>query len=68
MLGFRRGDDGKPVIVEEEAEIVRYIYKLYLDGLSLKRITRRLRDENIKKWNGTTDWTAVTVYGILKNE
>lgn len=68
MLGFRRGDDGKPVIVEEEAEIVRYIYKLYLDGLSLKRIAKRLRDNGIKKWNGTTDWTAVTVYGILKNE
>ena len=68
MLGFRRGEDGKPVIVEEEAEIVRYIYKLYLDGLSLKRIARRLREECIKKWNGTTDWTAVTVYGILKNE
>ncbi len=68
MLGFRRGDDGKPVIVEEEAETVRYIYKLYLDGLSLKRIAKRLRDEGIKKWNGTTDWTAVTVYGILKNE
>ena len=68
MLGFRRGDDGKPIVVEEEAETVRYIYKLYLDGLSLKRIARRLRDESIKKWNGTTDWTAITVYGILKNE
>ena len=68
MLGFRRGEDGKPIIVEEEAEIVRYIYKLYIDGLSLKRIARRLRDEGVKKWNGTTDWTAVTVYGILKNE
>ena len=68
MLGYSRGDDGKPVVVEEEAETVRYIYKLYLDGLSLKRIARKLRDEGIKKWNGTTDWTAVTVYGILKNE
>ncbi|MBR0485416.1 MAG: sortase, partial [Oscillospiraceae bacterium] len=31
-------------------------------------IARKLRDEGIKKWNGTTDWTAITVYGILKNE
>lgn len=68
MLGYRRGDDGRPIIVEEEAETVRYIYKLYLDGLSLKRIARVLRENGIKKWNGKTDWTPGTVYYILKNE
>ena len=61
-------EKGEVHIVEEEAETVRYIYKLYLDGLSLKRIARVLRENGIKKWNGKTDWTPGTVYYILKNE
>lgn len=68
MLGYRMGDDGKPVVVESEAEIVRHIYKLYLDGLSLKRVAQVLREENIQKRDGTTDWTANGVYCVLKNE
>ena len=34
FLGYRRGPDGKPEIVEEEAEIVRQIYRDFLAGRS----------------------------------
>ena len=42
LLGYRRGADGKPEIVPEEAETVRMIYELFLDGYSLTDIAKRL--------------------------
>ena len=32
FLGYERGEDGVPVINEKEAEVVRLIYKLFLQG------------------------------------
>ena len=38
MLGYQRGADGEPEIVEEEAETVRRIYREFLSGKSLRQI------------------------------
>lgn len=38
LLGYKRGDNGEPEIVPEEAETVRLIFKLFLDGYSMKEI------------------------------
>ena len=38
VLGYRMGDDGKPYIIEEEAEVVRYIFKAFAEGHSMKEI------------------------------
>ena len=38
ILGYRKGEDGEPEIVPEEAEIVLKIYNLYLSGYSVKQI------------------------------
>ena len=38
VLGYQMGSDGKPYIVEKEAEAVRKIYKLFIDGMSLQGI------------------------------
>ena len=37
MLGYEKGPDGRPVINEEEAETVRFIYQRYLAGDTLRR-------------------------------
>ena len=42
MLGYRKGEDGQPEIVPEEAAIVRRIYRRYLDGCTLGKIKREL--------------------------
>ncbi|MDR3344119.1 MAG: hypothetical protein LBT21_00760 [Oscillospiraceae bacterium] len=34
FLGYAKGEDGKPIIVEEEAAIVRLIYWLFIEGKS----------------------------------
>jgi DNA invertase Pin-like site-specific DNA recombinase len=35
FLGYAKGEDGKPIIVEEEAAIVRLIYRLFIEGTLL---------------------------------
>src|SRR5699024_7553431 len=38
FLGYDRGEDGNLVINEQEAVVVRYIYSMFLEGLSLSFI------------------------------
>ena len=68
FLGYTKGADGLPQIVEEEAEIVRMIYKRYLDGESLQGIARFLRRSRVKTACGKDGWTAEAVRHVLTNE
>lgn len=68
FLGYRKGEDGKPEIVESEAEIVRRIYAQYLQGDSLKGIAKQLTDDGIRTPCGKTHWEPGTVRSILSNE
>lgn len=65
LLGYRIEND-KYVIVEEEAEIIRTIYDLYLLGFGYEAIARELNDRNIKTRNGN-NWTHSSVLWILHN-
>lgn len=47
FLGYAKGDDGLPKIVESEAEIVRLIYRLYLQGKTQNYIARHLTAKGI---------------------
>lgn len=67
-LGYKKGADGSPEIVPEEAETVRLIYKLYLDGLSARSIAKKLNENQIADKSGNTEWKNGTVLRILKNE
>ena len=42
FLGYERGEDGVPVINEKEAEVVRLIYKLFLQGKTATGICKQL--------------------------
>jgi DNA invertase Pin-like site-specific DNA recombinase len=68
LLGYRKGADGKPEIVPEEAETVRMIYDLFLDGYSMTDIAKRLALLGRKTSHGKTDWHRQTISTILKNE
>lgn len=68
MLGYRLDKDGKPYIVEEEAEIVRYIFKEYAAGETSKNIAKALTEMGAKNRNGSVNWTRYQVYQVLKNE
>jgi len=68
LLGYKKGDDGKPEIVPEEAEIVRMIYKLFLDGYSMTDIAKRLTLLERKTAHGKTEWHREIISSILRNE
>ena len=68
LLGYRKGADGKPEIVPEEAETVRSIFNLYLDGYTLLNIAQILMDQKITTANGKSEWTKSAIQSILKNE
>ena len=38
FLGYKKGADGRPEIVEEEAAIIRKIYDLFLSGKTINEI------------------------------
>ena len=68
LLGYKKGDDDKPEIVPEEAETVRMIFKMYLDGYTLLNIAQSLMKQNRPTALGKNVWTKGEVQRILKNE
>ncbi len=67
-LGYRRGADGKPEIISEEAETVRMIFRLFLDGLSLQNVASALQSQGRLNRQGEPVWSTVAVKRILENE
>ena len=68
FLGYRKGADGLPEIVPEEAEIVRKIYRLFMQGKSTNAIAGWLTTDGIPTPGGKTQWQRATVESILSNE
>ena len=65
VLGYRF-EDGQYVIVPEEAEVVRRIYREYLDGLGSTAIMKGLNNDGIHTRTGKP-WRIGGVLKILKN-
>ena len=68
FLGYTKGPDGLPAIVEEEAEIVRLIYRLFLYGKSPSFIASLLTDEGFLTPGGKLGWRPNGIISILTNE
>ncbi len=68
FLGYRKGADGLPEIVPEEAETVRQIYRMYLAGQPLRNIRTSLVSEGRRNALGTTEWTTSNLQTILTDE
>ncbi len=54
-------------IEESEAEIVRMIFKDYIDGMGYRKISKKLREMGAEKLRGGK-WSPERVADILKNE
>ena len=68
FLGYDKGDHGRLVINEEEAKVVRRIYRLFLEGNTPSGIARLLTGEGFPTPAGKKNWTGSTVESILTNE
>ena len=66
--GYRIGDDGRPEVVEEQAEVVRRIFHMYVhEGMGSPSIAVRLTDEGIPTQTGKLLWLQSRVHHILCN-
>ena len=68
MLGYRKGDDGQPYIVHEEAEIVRALFNRFLDGATMGQLKDFLESQNILTRQGKAEWSASVIRKMLSNE
>lgn len=68
FLGYDKGKDGKPVINEKEAEIVRLIYRLFLQGKTASGICKHLDGLGTPIPTGRKAWNQTTINSILRNE
>lgn len=68
FLGYRKGVEKPLEIIEEEAEIVRFIYRKFLDGYPPATIARMLEEKGVLSSRGGDKWYASTIRSILTNE
>jgi DNA invertase Pin-like site-specific DNA recombinase len=68
FLGYTKDKDGNLVIVPEEAELVRRIFRLFLEGNSSYGIKRMLEADGILTVTGNTEWHATVIDKMLSNE
>jgi DNA invertase Pin-like site-specific DNA recombinase len=68
FLGYKKGADGLPEIVPEEAKIVTEIYRMFMEGKTTNAIAKRLTERGIPTPAGKETWMRQTVESILRNE
>lgn len=68
LLGYEKDKLGKLVIVEEEAEVVRYIFNSFLEGQSVREIAESLTEAGIPTVKGNEVWNSGTIRNMLRNE
>lgn len=67
VFGYHVGKNCALTINEEEAEVVRKIFELYISGYSLNDLKNYLDSKGIKSPMGSV-WSNSTLSGILRNE
>ena len=68
FLGYTKDEEGNLIIEPAEAEVVKRIYREYLEGASLLQIGRGLEADGILTGAGKTKWRPETLKKILQNE
>lgn len=65
--GYRKGENGEPEVVPEEAEYIRKMFDLYLDGYSTRNIAIHINEIGGRTRKGK-EWEWRSVQDILSNE
>lgn len=68
FLGYDKDDKGNLVINPKQAEVVKRIFREYLEGKSILAICRGLERDKIKTSRGNSRWHDSSVRKILENE
>ena len=68
LYGYTKNKDGELVIDEEQAKIVRDIFRWYLDGASVLGVIKKLSDAGIPSPTGKEKWNKLMIETMLKNQ
>lgn len=68
FLGYTKDEEGNLVIDPEQAEVVKRIYREYLEGYSMDKIAAGLEADGIHTGAGNPRWHTSTINKILRNE
>ena len=68
FLGLKKGENGRPAIDQEQAQIVRKIFRMFLLGCAPLAIATHLTEEGIPTPTGKSKWSAQVIINILSNE
>ena len=68
LLGYDRDENGELVINPQEAETVKVIYDLFVNGWSATEIAELLTQYGRTTKTGNTEWSASSIAGIIGNE
>lgn len=68
LLGYRKGKNDAPEIVPDEAEVVKEIYRCYLDGMSMNLIADRLNEKGLTTKKNNSPYRKAVIQRILTNE
>ena len=68
LLGYKKGENGMPEIVPEEAGIVTRIFNSYLAGKPVDAISRELREEDLHFPGKNLTFSRNMILGVLRNE
>lgn len=68
FFGYTKDEDGNLIVDEDEAVIVKRIFREYLEGASFRDIANGLERDRIQTGGKKYKWHLSTVQGILQNE
>ncbi|MCR5746907.1 MAG: recombinase family protein [Lachnospiraceae bacterium] len=68
VLGYDYNAKGQLVVNKPQAKMVRRIYREFLEGKTVDEIARIFKRENVKNWDGQSNWIPSTLDSMLRNE
>ena len=68
LYALRRGENGEPEVIPEQAKVVRQIFHQYLSGASLRMIKDSLESNHIPIVSVEPVWSITAIRSILTNE
>ena len=68
FMGYDKDENGHLIVNEKQAEIVRRIFREFLEGWQPSEIARKLNREGVSGIHGLPRWSSVSILRMLQNE
>ena len=65
--GLYLNEKNEVCIDNEKANVIVMIYDMYIDGVSLRKISNMLNEKGYSSPTGKSDWSAQSIDNIIRN-